>query len=424
MSNQCDHKFADKCHDQAPIFMKAARGIRGNSYIVEVTDDELAENMTYITAKEYDEITKTYTEKWRSDNINGGRLQCFYHLNKQNEPKTFTLTFVYTRPKTPGKADAHERTRWAFTTPAIPYMFEGDTPMMGSIVGTIFLKDHKFSSGGSAENDKYKEMLTYPIVPGEDIRDNFNAPYPPGGKNKISGTTRQGDTPESSGTHMPNGTEWNVYMDLTEFDEFVKVVGISRTKMINIINDIADQFTPSAGTSNFNKDFRGVEGSTLPTIASDNIKEYIDDMMKRENLLRHNADNDLQEQIDAANERIRKLEQYVAALTDAYDDVFQSLLDKIYGPTDTVHGKGGTISTTYEPIPSGSETPTQIPVKSISFNFNNDDKIPVGNMNILSEQSRNSNKKKRNSKSTNGVTNAPVYLRTHKNDSNGDYKVK
>lgn len=391
MSNKCDHKFADKCHDQAPIFMKAARGIRGNSYIVEVTDDELAENMTYITAKEYDEITKTYTEKWRSDNINGGRLQCFYHLNKQNEPKTFTLTFVYTRPKTPGKADAHERTRWAFTTPAIPYLFEGDTPMMGSIVGTIFLKDHQFSSGGSAENDKYKEMLTYPIVPGEDIRDNFNAPYPPGGKNKISGTTRQGDTPESSGTHMPNGTEWNVYMDLTEFDEFVKVVGISRSKMINIINDIADQFTPSSGTSDFNKDFRGTSGSTEPAIASDNIKEYIDDMMKRENLLRH-------QEITRLENRIKNLEAIISSLEGAYDDVIEAILGKFY--------KGGTLTTTEHSIEPGP-VPTKIHTKSVSFPTT--DKAAIGNLNIFSNPGSDSKNYK---------------LLTRSEDQKGDLKFK
>lgn len=75
--------------------------------------------------------------------------------------------------------------------------------MMGSVVGTVFLKDHMAET-----DDKYKEMLTYPDIP-DGIRELFDGPYPPGGKDMITNidNVRTGDTTKDDTDHMPDGTE-------------------------------------------------------------------------------------------------------------------------------------------------------------------------------------------------------------------------
>lgn len=56
------HKCAHECDDQLANIQHVGRGIRGNSMRIEITDDEIGEDLTYLTAYEYDEITKTSQE--------------------------------------------------------------------------------------------------------------------------------------------------------------------------------------------------------------------------------------------------------------------------------------------------------------------------------------------------------------------------
>lgn len=170
---------------------------------------------------------------------------------------------------------------------------------MGSTVGDIFVKDHIYSSGTTTENDKYIDMLTYPNY-NQDVstisRDDFNAPYPPGGKSKIGFPTssgiRKGPKINTQGSSYQHGSEWNVYLDIPNMDELVSITGLSRAKLIKLINGVANTITPTTTgrSSDFTTDFNGVK--------SDNIQDYIDDMLERENSKRHQAINNLKNELE------------------------------------------------------------------------------------------------------------------------------
>lgn len=334
MHRDYEHKCADCCDDQLPGVSKVGRGIPGNSFYIDCYDDEQDENLTYLIGKEFDSVTKQWNEVWRSDNINGGRLQLFYHLNPQDSPRSFTLTFVYSRPSKydDGTEMSHKRTVWGFVTPAIPYLYTND-PMMGSVVGTLFLKDHQAET-----DDKYKDMLTYPAV-ANSVRDPFNAPLPPGGKDKITNAedVRTGDRPEDESTHMPDGTEWNVYLDVTEMDEMASITGLGRNILLKIIKGVTEQIKPSkeGRSDDFQLDFK--------TIKSDNIKDYIDDMLERENTLRHQEDEKIHEEIiekyNELNERIEELELHYGEA----QAIIQQIVNKFAG-SNTINWTGKTIT--------------------------------------------------------------------------------
>ena len=109
------HKIpgAPNADDQLAIHSRVGRGLQGKSIRARITDDEAGEDQTYLHIDEYDPDTKEWTEDVVvSPNINGGRLQMYPVHNETSNPKTFTMTFRYTR---------NGRTEWSWVSPTIPY---------------------------------------------------------------------------------------------------------------------------------------------------------------------------------------------------------------------------------------------------------------------------------------------------------------
>lgn len=155
-------KFAPLCDDQIPVLSTLGRGLQGDAYVVKINRD--SEDETILEGFSEDPRTGELRSEWLSENVNGGRLRYQYNLRPHTLPRTFTITFKYTRPGRP---------EWSWTTPAIPYIWSVDEDgcktepeaIVGSGVATVFVK----KTGDS----EWAEKLLYPE--GFD-REDFNAP--------------------------------------------------------------------------------------------------------------------------------------------------------------------------------------------------------------------------------------------------------
>lgn len=217
-------RCAPECDDQLPLISRVGRGIKGDSYRVQIQSDSNCE--TILEGLSYDEATKTWSTEWESENINGGCLSYQYRLRPYTVPQTFTITFVYRRPGRP---------EWSWTTPAIPYIWDADDDgkadvdgIVGSGVATIFIR--------AGKDKPWKEYLEYPEGY---TRDDFNAPD-------------QGEAWTSNITFGVGGD-----IELPNLDDLAKVIGVSTEIIRNIIN--------------------GVPGAMD---GSDNVKDYVDDRLQ------------------------------------------------------------------------------------------------------------------------------------------------
>lgn len=159
-------RCAPDCDDQLPVFSRVGRGIKGDSFKVDIASDSNCE--TILEGMSFDEASREWTSEWISENVNGGCLSYQYVLRPYTIPQTFTITFIYKRPG---------RREWSWTTPAIPYIWTKDDDgnqnpgdpdtMVGSGVATLFVK--------TTTAPTWTEKLVYPA--GTD-RDDYNAPDP------------------------------------------------------------------------------------------------------------------------------------------------------------------------------------------------------------------------------------------------------
>lgn len=221
---------APGCDDQLPIHAHVGKGLTGNSFSVKVLED--SDSLTRLSGYVYDEPTKEEIEIWQSENINGGKLTSRITKNFSTVPATFKITFTYSRPS---------REEWVTETPAIPFIPEGPEPTSGADFATVFLKDHSAKT-----DDMWKEMT---VIPEGHTREEFMLPDPPGGLDKLSKTQPK-----------DKGGDWSGALDVVELDEFVKLSGLSREKLLQIVQ----------GVSNV------IISPVRPEIQANNIIDYID----------------------------------------------------------------------------------------------------------------------------------------------------
>lgn len=306
---------AAECDDQLEFAARVGRGVKGDSFKVEVTDDEVGQAFTQLHGYTFDETAKNWIKVWDSENVNGGRLYVSEKINITDNPKTFTLNFIYERPG---------RTSWSLTTPAIPYLY--DHPRRGSDVADVMLMDHtKCSDLGKC--DMWKDPLVYD----QDLpREKFNAPNPPGGKDKVS------DTPVEH-----KGDVWGVFLDVAEFNELAKILGWTYEDLVKSINIETGRFTkPLKGTGEYSD------------VSADTVLEFIQSIVLKEKREREDEIQELREKIGR------------------YEKIITAIVNKVYG-TNTIDFKKGTI--TWEN--SGDEW-----------------KIPLGNINVYGWPEDNPNK--------------------------------
>lgn len=343
-------RCAPDCDDQLPSFSLVGRGPKGNSVDLEISYD--SDNKTILHCTEKDSETGNLVSEWLSENINGGKLEYQYNLNPHTDPRTFTITFKYTRPGRP---------QWHWVTPAIPYIWTVDKDgnkqsdpdhIVGSGIATIFL---------SKDGTNWQEYLEYPKGWN---RNDFNAP-------------EQGDAWTANIVYGKDG------LGLPDFDDLAKILGISKDDIFKILNDqnptfgaanikayidkrdndILDHLHSDLGFNNKNHNATGAFGGYS------NVKAYIDAL-----------GDDLESDIDKAKKHIQNLYSLI-------DD----LIAHIYGATKT------------------TKTDSDVPVVLIADNagweitWNPDEKIPQGNLNVLSTNSK--------------------YIKTHSGNQAGDLKT-
>lgn len=157
-------RCAPECDDQLPLISRVGRGLKGDSFKVEIASDSNCE--TILEGSSFDEASKEWRSEWLSENINGGCLSYQYVLRPYTIPQTFTITFIYKRPG---------RIEWSWTTPAIPYVWSADEAgdkedpdhIVGSGVATLYIK--------KTTETEWTEKLVYPDGTGPD---DYNTPDP------------------------------------------------------------------------------------------------------------------------------------------------------------------------------------------------------------------------------------------------------
>ena len=157
-------RCAPECDDQLPLISRVGRGLKGDSFKVEIASDSNCE--TILEGSSFDEASKEWRSEWLSENINGGCLSYQYVLRPYTVPQTFTITFIYRRPG---------RIEWSWTTPAIPYVWSADEAgdkedpdhIVGSGVATLYIK--------KTTETEWTEKLVYPDDTGPD---DYNTPDP------------------------------------------------------------------------------------------------------------------------------------------------------------------------------------------------------------------------------------------------------
>ena len=324
------HINPDRCapesDDQLPLISRVGRGIKGDSYKVEIASDSNCE--TILEGSYFDQASKEWHSEWVSENVNGGCLSYQYNLRPFTVPQTFTITFIYRRPGRP---------EWSWTTPAIPYIWtiddSGETAppdgIVGSGVATLFIK--------KTTDAAWTEKLVYPQGT---TREDYNAP----------------EAEEAWTVNLSFGIGGDV--EVPNIDDLAKIIGITvddikklvagDTVTINgvVAGDIIDYIDKQ--DDNHLKDALdhvhedlGFDDGFLPGDSGEtSVKEYIDQAIAD---IKGDSDMDL-----------GQLEQYVK---NALGDI----LSKIFG--------GGTL---------GADGHITWPTESQAS------KIPVADLNIFS----------------------------------------
>lgn len=213
-------RHADDCDDQLPLISHVGRGVKGDSGRLEVKNGRVD---THLVGGFVDNADGTFHTEWISDNINGGELRYQYNLNPFTIPRTFTITFIYTR----GHEGDDNFADWSWTSPAIPYIWrvvdedgnEHEQPdhIVGSGVATIFAKTVHDEWDIAAH-----EKLHYPIdsTTGEPFdRSYFNSPEP--------------EQPWSATITFGHGGD----IDVPDFDDIAKIIGVTKEDIYNILED-------------------------------------------------------------------------------------------------------------------------------------------------------------------------------------------
>lgn len=374
----CDdeHKSADCCDDQLPLFSTLGRGIKGDSFKVRVASDNCTE--TYLEGLYYDEASKTWHSDWVSENINGGELSYQYNLRPFTDPQTFTITFIYRRPgrfhtgiETPDHNNHNGDCCWSWTTPAIPYIWHvgddgsiADTDnTVGSGVATIFVR----ASKSEAWNTKKHERLHYPAGT---TRDDYNAPLPEKAwsatitfghdgdvqlpnfddLDKILGVN-PGDTLKivKDNTFIIDGVSYTNYRDYVDKND----KKVKKEVLEHVHKDLGFQETGADGTDHgYNNQFGGEK----------DVKTYIDKKVKG-----------LQDQIDELEDRIDELEDDLAAANKHIYNLYgllDDIINHIYGASKSEVNDGDSSSST---VPDG---------KGWKITWNPNAKIPQGTLNV------------------------------------------
>lgn len=155
-------RCAPDCDDQLPLISRIGRGLKGDSYKVDIASDSNCE--TILEGVSFDAASKEWKSEWLSENVNGGCLSYQYVLRPHTIPQTFTITFIYRRPG---------RTEWSWTTPAIPYVWSASDAgepadpdhIVGSGVATLYLK--------TTSDAEWVDKLVYPAGTGPE---DYNTP--------------------------------------------------------------------------------------------------------------------------------------------------------------------------------------------------------------------------------------------------------
>ena len=221
------HINPDRCapesDDQLPLISRVGRGIKGDSYKVEIASDSNCE--TILEGSYLDQAAKEWHSDWLSENVNGGCLSYQYNLRPFTVPQTFTITFIYRRPGRP---------EWSWTTPAIPYVWSVDNSgepappdgIVGSGVATLFIK--------KTTDAEWTEKLVYPEGT---TREDYNAP----------------EAEEAWTVNLSFGIGGDV--EVPNIDDLAKIIGITVEDIKNII----------AGNS-----------VTINGVTADDLIDYID----------------------------------------------------------------------------------------------------------------------------------------------------
>ena len=220
--------------DQLPLLSHTGVGLKGDDYHVVISDPD-APNATYLKGMKYSHETREWTTDWISENINGGMLKYQYNLRPYTDPQTFTITFKLDRPGRP---------QWQWTTPAIPYIWDADNDGHGDVdgivgvgVGSLFLKKTtenwnatKYEPHSEDEAKVAQEKMVYPEGWG---RDDLNAPLP--------------YQPYAVALEYGIGGD----IDAPNIEDLAKILGISVTKIRNIIAGGHDQIEGLINGDNF-----------------------------------------------------------------------------------------------------------------------------------------------------------------------------
>lgn len=258
-----DHCAPD-CDDQLPLISRVGRGIKGDSFKVDICKPD-AEDETHLEGKYYDAAAKAWIEEpaWVSENINGGKLSCYYNLRPSTIPQTFTITFDYSRPG---------RQEWEWTTPAIPYIWStrpdgsgSDTNpdhIVGSGVGTLYIRANdsfvqKVDADGNPVVDaEGKPVYEKELVPVFD--ENGKHVMEEGTNHYMYKETNENRRAWDERLFYPDGTDGKTFntpypeepwsstitfghggdIDVPSFSDLAKIIGITKEELLKILDGI------------------------------------------------------------------------------------------------------------------------------------------------------------------------------------------
>lgn len=375
---------ADCCEDQIPVTSHIGRGLQGDSYRVVVTRQDSDE--MYIRGERYDEATRTWHREWESNNLSGGELlPVEYNYRPYTDPPTFTMTFKYRHPSTPG-ADGSPYQEWSHTTNAIPYypLEEDANNLIGSGLANLYLRQDKASPWVDLERHGSEPPSEVTDSKGRWGQLNWPIDYEPK-------DFRTPDPDEKWSATITFGIDGDI--KIPNYDELSKIIGITVEQMYQIINGDKNIIKPPGdGPSGdnlydyinkrdewyndhvhtdmgFGNSLIGdTPGSLVPAFNPDfrpkrplpfTIKNYIE-FLNGSNL--DYTDEQIEELKQWVQEQIDNIYQTIEQNNSMYDSVITSILQKIQG--------NNTYNSTTKVITWDPSYP--------------DSKVPVGNINVTS----------------------------------------
>jgi len=229
------HKVGPECDDQLAVFSGMGRGLRGDSYRIEI--DEHDQDETYLKGKYLDAATNTWVDDWVSENINGGYLEVIMNQDDSTDPPTFTLTFNYYLPENKDDQTAIE---WTQTTPAIPYLpetqeFPGAHSLFLKKTGDTWVTTNIPTSMTEAQAKSRQEKLLYPT----NNRSDYNPPSPgdPWSVNLEYGIGGDLDAPNKEDAATILGITPQLVEDIVDGDGVIQGDGWSGTNIKEYIDN-------------------------------------------------------------------------------------------------------------------------------------------------------------------------------------------